>query len=32
MNEDEKEDEEYNFIFESNQSLKVYKTFDDIKL
>jgi ATP-dependent RNA helicase len=32
MNEDEKEDEEYGFIFESNKRLKVYKTFDDMKL
>jgi len=32
MNEDEKEDEEYGFIFESNHPLKVYKTFDDMKL
>ena len=32
MNEDEKEDEEYGFIFKSNRPLKVYKTFDDMKL
>ena len=32
MNEDEKEDEEYGFIFQSNKPLKVYKTFDDMKL
>lgn len=32
MNEDEKEDEEYGFIFKSNKPLKVYKTFDDMKL
>ena len=32
MNEDEKEDEEYGFIFKSNKKLKVYKTFDDLKL
>ena len=32
MNEEEKEDEEYGFIFQSNRRLKVYKTFDDMKL
>ena len=32
MNDDEKEDEEYGFIFQSNKNLKVYKTFDDMKL
>ena len=32
MNDEEKEDEEYGFIFQSNRRLKVYKTFDDMKL
>ena len=32
MNDEEKEDEEYGFIFQSNHRLKVYKTFDDMKL
>ena len=32
MNEEEKEDEEFGFIFSSNRRLKVYKTFDDMKL
>ena len=32
MNEEEKEDEEFGFIFQSNRRLKVYKTFDEMKL